>query len=244
MLATPAVAPPAHVTAAYVYFHHYADKQDLKFNLGTAELVYRTDAALPEYPTGDVRVAPRIAGLSGSSYAISRSLHCYGASVYADRRGKVGGASALPGHRLRLRIPALGWARTVAVRRQRPNLLRGQTLGCGADPKAHVVLFNLTRTPEVEPGRYFLSADAGPYVDGITWSGWGTGQAVGTGTYVSDCASCGPKERKPATITLKTPAACAVYGTRAYKTGTLTKDPATAAAASAAVPTGYPCGLW
>jgi hypothetical protein len=244
MLATPAVLPPPRVTAAYVYFHHYANRQDLKFNLGTAELVYRTDGALPEYPTGDVRVTPRIAGGSGSSYAISRSLHCYGASVYMDRRGRIGRSSALPGHRVRVRIPGIGWTRMLTVRRQRPNLLRGQTLGCGSDPKASVVLYNLTLTPKVEPGRCFLTADAGPYVDKLTWTGWGTSKAVGTGTYISDCASCGPKESKPATITLQRPVACAVYGTRVYRTGSLTKDPGTAAAKSADIPTGYPCGLW
>src|SRR4051795_3589157 len=112
-LATPAAAAAPHVTDAYVYFHTYANKKDRKFNLGTVELVYRTDGPVPQYPeTRDPKIVPTIGGNQGSSYAISRALHCYGATVYADKQGDVmRHESGLPGHTVMVRIPALGYSR-------------------------------------------------------------------------------------------------------------------------------------
>src|SRR3954453_5674587 len=95
-----------HVTSAYLYFHTYANKLDRRTNLGTVELVFRTDARVPQYPeTGDPKVGPRIGGKQGSSYAISRALYCYGASVYTDKQGNIDTlASGRPGHAVRVRI--------------------------------------------------------------------------------------------------------------------------------------------
>jgi hypothetical protein len=90
----------------------------------------------------------------------------------------------------------------------------------GAAPP--IAIFNLTDTPEVKPHRYFLAADAGPYIAGIKWSGWGTQTATGRGTFIADCASCGPKERVPATLVVRKVRDCPRYGVRVYRIGVLT----------------------
>lgn len=96
--------------------------------------------------------------------------------------------------------------------------------GAGAHPAAppKVAIFNLTDTPKVKPRTVYLSADAGPYVTRLTWRGWGTARAVGRGTFVSDCASCGPKERRPATIVLRTLRSCPAFDVRSYRHAELT----------------------
>lgn len=68
-------------------------------------------------------------------------------------------------------------------------------------PYRKTVIFNMYPTPEVKPGRYFLSANSGPYLRNLKWKGWGTGKATGKGRFISDCASCGPRENKPVRIT-------------------------------------------
>lgn len=55
----------------------------------------------------------------------------------------------------------------------------------------------------VKPGKIFLTANSGPYLRRLKWTGWGTNKAVGRGQYVYDCASCIPKEKKPVTITFR-----------------------------------------
>ncbi|MBN8867594.1 MAG: hypothetical protein J0H98_08565 [Solirubrobacterales bacterium] len=82
-------------------------------------------------------------------------------------------------------------------------------------------IFNLTETPQVKPARYFLTADAGPYVRQIKWSGWGKGKAVGRGRFISDCASCGEKENKPAKLVLWKKVYCPDFHVYSYKFGRL-----------------------
>ncbi len=51
-----------------------------------------------------------------------------------------------------------------------------------------------------KPSHIFLTADAGPRLVALKWSGWGTSRATAKGTYVSTCASCAPPGRRPATV--------------------------------------------
>ena len=78
-------------------------------------------------------------------------------------------------------------------------------------------LFNLTYTPQVKPTRYFLTANSGPYVKKIKWKNWGSNKTVGRGRFISDCASCGPKENKPAKLVLWKKVNCKEYGVYTYK---------------------------
>lgn len=82
-------------------------------------------------------------------------------------------------------------------------------------------LFNLTYEPKVKPNRVFLSANAGPYLKKIKWSGWGTNKTVGRGRFISDCSSCGIKENKPMKLTLYKIRPCPKYGVMAYRKGYL-----------------------
>ena len=90
----------------------------------------------------------------------------------------------------------------------------------GGTPKK-VAVFNLTETPLVKPSRIFLSANAGPYIKSIRWSNWGEAKTVGRGRFISDCASCGPKENKPAVITLWKLETCKSPKVRSYRYGKL-----------------------
>lgn len=84
-------------------------------------------------------------------------------------------------------------------------------------PHKKTALFNLTYTPQVKPTRYFLTANSGPYVKKIKWKDWGTGKTVGRGRFISDCASCGPKENKPAKLVLWKKVYCKAYGVYTYR---------------------------
>jgi len=82
-------------------------------------------------------------------------------------------------------------------------------------------LFNLTHTPQVKPKRYFLTANSGPYVKKIRWRNWGGRRTVGRGRFISDCASCGPKENKPAKLVLWKKVDCKEFGVFTYRYGRL-----------------------
>ncbi|MCO5314850.1 MAG: hypothetical protein M9938_01600 [Solirubrobacterales bacterium] len=73
--------------------------------------------------------------------------------------------------------------------------------GAGKPEYGRTVVFNMYPTPEVKPDRYFLTANAGPYLKNLRWKGWGRYKTVGKGRFISDCASCGPRENKPVRIT-------------------------------------------
>jgi hypothetical protein len=90
------------------------------------------------------------------------------------------------------------------------------TTSVHAAPQPKVVFFGLYPEPEVKPARIFLTANAGPYVKDIRWTGWGTAKAIGKGTFISDCASCGEKESKPATLTFRRTVSCKQRGVRIY----------------------------
>jgi hypothetical protein len=100
-----------------------------------------------------------------------------------------------------------------------------------AAPK--VVMFNLTTEGKVQPARVFFQADAGPYLDGLQWAGWGTPTAIGTGTWVLDCSNGGPscgsstaKTIDAARYTLTDLGPCPRFGADAlvYRKGTVEID--------------------
>ena len=68
----------------------------------------------------------------------------------------------------------------------------------------------------VQPGRWFFSANSGPYLRDLVWTGWGTPTATATGTYISDCASCGPHEKYAVTVTADQPVDCPAVGAQTY----------------------------
>jgi hypothetical protein len=196
LLAPAAASARPHVLSAYLW----------KGN-GQIHLNFKTDRALPEkigYP--QTTITP-----SGTTYTVSDSLHCYQVDITQPAR---------PGDKVRVKIGqdgALFNRRLEVVRRQR-GYQRGGLLGCTQDPKANRVLFNLYPSPAVEPVRYFFTANAGPYLDRLRWTGWGTDRATATAVFVSDCASCGPKVRKRTTVVLNRTITCAPWGirTKAY----------------------------
>jgi hypothetical protein len=207
---TPTVAQAAPLTlGSYAYYQPVADDPDYA---GRVVVVLRTDEALPLFPDRAPRAQASLGGIRTFGYTISRRLFCYGYALDV-RKGGLG-----IGDRVRVRIGKDGVVldRRLEIRRRAADLPRGQRLGCGDDPASKVVLFNLTRNPLVEPGRFFFSANAGPYLKGIRWTGWGADTATGTGTYVSDCPSCGEPESYPVRVTASQLTTCRPYGARAY----------------------------
>ncbi|HEU4658118.1 MAG TPA: hypothetical protein VFR97_11350 [Capillimicrobium sp.] len=215
--AGPAAAAP--VTGASLWFN---DAVRDEFTAGKAMLVFRTEAALPTSTGGSIPTRVRIGGQRAYLYTISSELHCYGADVDVLRgRKEVGRA----GDRLKVTIGRAGGLlrRSLEVQPYAADVARGANLGCDADPKSTTVLFDLFYQPEIEPERVFFTANAGPYLKDLAWTGWGTAQAIGTGTYVSDCASCGPKQILPARLVLERPGACRGWGVQVYLRSRLEK---------------------
>ena len=218
--AVPAVATAAtpKATGAYVYFKR-TEGRLAKYEKGNAWVVFRTDAALPEQQR-NVDLLAEVGSRSGSSFVLSHTLHCYGVRVTVQR-----GDRLTVGSRVRVRIgkggSILDRRMTVGARRSGSSI--GRPLGCDADPRTRVAYSGLTQQPEFEPFRVFYSADAGPYVDELQWTGWGTSEATGSGTYISDCASCGPPERYPAQIVLGHPRYEAADGFTFYTSECLRK---------------------
>ncbi|MEP9363177.1 hypothetical protein ABLE68_09450 [Nocardioides sp. CN2-186] len=90
-----------------------------------------------------------------------------------------------------------------------------------ANPGTKTVYFTMTGTPQVQPKRIFLTANAGPYLKKLTWSGWGSDMAMAEGVYISDCASCSPPERRKATVMFSRPISCGKH-VQAYSKGVVT----------------------
>lgn len=206
LAATPAAGAGAGIEG-YVYSSPVPHD---RITAGRVALVVRSDAPLP------VGATVRIGGRWASLGVVSAELRCYTANAWVnrDRRRDAGRAGA----RVRVTIGKGGRVldRRFRVRPAAPELLRGAALGCDADPASTTAYFGLSLQPEVEPERVFFTANAGPYLRDVTWAGWGAAQAVGTGTYVSDCASCGPKQELPARLVLERPVACAGWGVQVY----------------------------
>jgi hypothetical protein len=198
--AAPAAAAPK-VTGVAAYLRTTKDST-------ATVVVFRTDAALPFKLAGFPTTSVRIGGGDASTEDVSPSLHCYQAQVYGGRVGQ----------RVRVRIGRKGSLldRAVRVQRLTPAIARGGTLGCAADLASTAVIFNMYPPPLVQPGRFFFTANSGPYLKDLVWTGWGTPTATATGTYVSDCASCGPPQTYAVTATVDRLANCPAVGAKYY----------------------------
>ena len=178
-----ASTPGNHVIGAYVYFTR-ATGNTRRLQKGTVWFTFRTSRAL-QLEGGTLGGDATIAGSDAFPFVISRRLHCYGALVDVGTDGKAlpSGGHALPGDRVAVSIGKHGslYRHRLVVGKMRADSARGAKLGCGADPASRAELFNLTEEPEFEPDRYFFSANAGPYVKDIKWSGWGRDTAEGEG---------------------------------------------------------------
>ena len=90
----------------------------------------------------------------------------------------------------------------------------------GADQlrgKGKPVIFTLFGEKMVEPKTIFLTANSGPYLDDLVWTRWGKDGADGEGTYVSECASCGPPQRLDVTVQARRGDRCKRTGGRAFR---------------------------
>jgi len=103
---------------------------------------------------------------------------------------------------------------TVAVVTVASLVSFGAIADAGKPEKA--VYLDLFYQPNVKPGRIFLTANSGPYIRQLHWKNWGTSKTVGRGRFISDCASCGPKENKPAVITMRGLKTCKAHNYRVY----------------------------
>lgn len=227
LLASVAVAAPASAAPqAVAYFRPHPK------DAAATTVVFRTADALPG------RVSAWMDGRGADLQVVSPNLHCYLAQV----PGRLGG-------RVKVRIGRRGrfLDATLPVRAMSAANARGAALGCDADPASKAVVFGLYPTPQVEPDRWFFSADAGPYLRDLTWTDWGSATATATGTYISDCASCGPAQEYPVTVRLDGLVACPGWGAQAYEHlfferagGRLPSDPP-AERRTLALPTGVYC---
>jgi len=81
--------------------------------------------------------------------------------------------------------------------------------------------FTMFGTGQAQPRQIFLTANAGPYLKRLSWTGWGEDVAVATGVYRSDCASCPPPKRRTATVRFSDPISCG-EDVQAYSKGVVT----------------------
>jgi hypothetical protein len=79
--------------------------------------------------------------------------------------------------------------------------------------------------PVTEPRRIFTAFSSAPYLRRLTWEDWGAREAVGTGRWMSDCASCPPPAQRRATIRLTGFVTCAEdRSVRTYRSAVVTVD--------------------
>ena len=90
--------------------------------------------------------------------------------------------------------------------------------GAGAPRTYYFTMFGVG---EEHPRQIFLTANAGPYLTRLRWSGWGKDATVARGVYRSDCASCPPPRRRQATVRFSHPVVCD-DGARTYARGVVT----------------------
>jgi hypothetical protein len=93
--------------------------------------------------------------------------------------------------------------------------------GGEAKPAERTAIYDLFGQAQVEPKRIFLTANSGPYIKRLQWSGWGKRRAIGEGIYISDCVSCPPPDRRPAKVVLRKRKPCEKRGGRSYRVGRL-----------------------
>jgi hypothetical protein len=212
----------SHVVSGYVYLDKETNPRVAESTAGELHAVFRTNRALRFGDNGYTVGGSSIAGGTEYAQVISQELNCYEMQVTLDEKGRIYGGSdvrALVGDRVRVRVE--GFSRRFVVQPRRFNYPRGRELGCAADRKSQVVLFNLTAIPSVTPERYFFTANSGPYVKNLRWIGWGTQHAAGRGRFISDCASCGTPEHVDATLKLSGLTYCRENGLTVYRRGVM-----------------------
>lgn len=213
--AAPAAAKaPTRVISAYADYVP-ANRTMRDEQRGTVHLFFRTTRRLGEREPGRPWLGIDPAGLT--PYTVSGRLNCYEAVLDVPLRGR--GSRLGPGRRIHVRIGRGGrlLERSLTILRRHRGWGRGGQIGCGQDPEANYLLFNLFRSPLRKPHDFFFTANSGPYVTDLRWSGWGTGRAVGHGRFVSDCASCGAPVHRPTVIVLDRSSGCPQWGARAYR---------------------------
>ncbi|MCW2966486.1 MAG: hypothetical protein JWM71_258 [Solirubrobacteraceae bacterium] len=202
LAAAPCASAAGNVTGAYVYYRPYA-KPD-KSTRGTAWLIIRTKRAFAEsggVVQGHMALAHVADGYTFDT-PISRELHCYGSFGYVSPKSPL-----RIGKRVRVSVAGHGWrySARLLVSKRRPGDPQGKRLGCTKDPSTAVAVGGITNpTPEFQPERVFYTYGAGPAVIGLTWTGWGTAEAVGEGTFVCQCYPP-PENSEPAKIVYSAP---------------------------------------
>jgi hypothetical protein len=101
------------------------------------------------------------------------------------------------------------------------------------------VIFDLFGQKMVEPETIFLTANSGPYLDELVWSKWGKQGASAAGTYVSECASCGPPERLDVVVEASRADKCKKKGGKAFRTVKYTVTRADGSEAKRKYPAGF-----
>jgi hypothetical protein len=119
--------------------------------------------------------------------------------------------------------------------------LGGATATADVAPRADKkpAIFDLFGGKMVEPETIFLTANSGPYLDELVWSEWGKSGASGAGTYVSECASCGPPERLDVVVEAKRADRCKKKGGKAFRTVKYTVTRADGSEATRKYPAGF-----
>jgi hypothetical protein len=79
------------------------------------------------------------------------------------------------------------------------------------------VFFDMYYQQHVKPRRIFTTANAGPYFKKLKWKNWGKNRTTARGRFISDCASCGEKENKPARIIMRKKIPCKRLGVNTYR---------------------------
>jgi hypothetical protein len=79
--------------------------------------------------------------------------------------------------------------------------------------------FNLFDDPLIKPKTVSLTANSGPYLEEVRWSGWGKKTSKATAIFVDNHGNApGAAERRPALITVSRPKYCAKHKVYAYRT--------------------------
>lgn len=203
LAAAPSASAAGKVTGAYVYYRPAAKPS--KSIKGTAWLIIRTNRAFPE--VGGFLHGPGM-GVDGATHGfafdtpISRDLHCYGSFGYVSAK-----SSLRVGKRVRVSVVRQGWKYSARLRvsKRRPGDPQGKRLGCTEDASTAIAAHGITNpTPQFQPERVFYTYGAGPAVIGLTWTGWGTAEAIGEGTFVCQCYPP-PENEEPAKIVYSAP---------------------------------------
>jgi hypothetical protein len=79
----------------------------------------------------------------------------------------------------------------------------GSPAGASGKQFKKTVFFDMYYEGQVKPNRIFTTANSGPYFKKLKWKDWGENRAVARGRFISDCASCGEKENKPARVYMR-----------------------------------------